>query len=658
MGELTIMALPFGVSWLCTLLLWGCICFPPQKGYNIAHAYSLNDEEFSSHAGMLVPQTSNHFHSGASLNTNQDSASPRDDLQDMRPQSFVHPENNEATGSGTSFSEDIMQSKPDLDHNVPSALSVQEYEHEGSENQHPLGLLLKEHTQENTVEGVSFPTIKAFKQFIERMKSSFLIPGTDLGTHFQIAREKTENEMASYPESIEGEPDTSYRSTSAKEGAAPDAVRLNEVWSGPMNIAFEQSAQDAKYQMPSESLSVPDPVDSTALISTSVYDNQDLGLDSAYPHHILAPTEPFSSNDESFNSGGLFGKSPDIFTNVRNEDQSISYKLPEEIPSGSFFGEDLSFDGHVTVSPVNVLPSQDFNYYSSKTPLTSEKNIQQTKYTSQSKDFLTGDKMQSGGFEPGNDFQSEELGRLTPAKVLSAPKPPSFNFYHLPASTGSGSSGSNYPSPQSSSAHVGVQTGRPHDAQNQAFNTKQPDGFHLMFTVKPSSSLHGSNRYDPSTLTAHEDEEKSDISKHNQASATQGPEHMAGNSRILLSSGLASSQSGVSSQFRDVDENVNSLTNLAPTSASERLFSRLAGNKIMSRNFGIKNIISDKRGARNPLGSFSAPLRRGISLNSDYMIATIAGHPKTTMQVNKDLLPSSPGRKMRMRSLQFYSHLL
>lgn len=32
------MALPLGVSWLC-LLLWGCICFVPPKGYNTAHGY-------------------------------------------------------------------------------------------------------------------------------------------------------------------------------------------------------------------------------------------------------------------------------------------------------------------------------------------------------------------------------------------------------------------------------------------------------------------------------------------------------------------------------------------------------------------------------------------------------------------------------------------
>ncbi|XP_044049321.1 uncharacterized protein LOC122874890 [Siniperca chuatsi] len=701
------MALPFGVSWICTLLLWGCICFPPQKGYNIAHGYSLNEDEFSSHVGVLGPQTSNQFHSGASLNTNHDSFSPRDEMQAMRLQNFVslesepvHRENNEDASSVTSLSEEMVQSKPDSGHEPDKFLVAPSAppEHESYAYRHPFGFLVKEHTQQKTMEGISFPTINDFKQFIETMKRSFLMPGSDLSKHFQTAQEVMENEIAFNAQNIEGEPDTSYRSNSAQEGTAHDDAGENEVWSEPINTVFEQGEQGANYQMPRESLFAPDPINYTAsLISTSVYDNQDSGLDSAlYPHHHLAAPEHVSSNYGSFDNGGISGENHDIFTNapdVGNEDiQSTSYKLPEQIPSGLFFGEGFSFSGQLTASPVNPpnSPSQDFSYYSSETsnitPLTSEKNIQQPNYTTHGKDSLTGYQKPSGGFELGEDFQSEELGRVTPANVLSAPKPPSLNSYgkslyvsasrgqlyipdkpkhrgrqsvsfqayqpavgkeskdinytptvHLRVSSGSVSSGSENLSPQSSSGHVGVQTSSPHDAQNEVRS-------HPVFTVKPSSSLHGSSRHDGYlgdqrvSVNQAKDEEKSDPSKQNLVSAIQEPKQMTDNTLIPISIGLDSTQSGISSQVGGGYGDFNSLTNLAPTSALERAFSRLVGNEDMSRNFGIKNKISDRfptgaiLGARNPQGSFSTPQRRGIS---GYVGATRAGLLQTSIQPSK-----------------------
>lgn len=670
-------------------------------GYNIAHGYSFNDDGFSSHAGVFDPQTSDQFYSGASLNRNHDSVSQGDEMQAMRHQSFtspprepVHHDNNEDASSVTSLGEEMVQSKPDSGHEpdeflvVPSAPSVQKYEQESS--QHPFGLLVKEHTQEKTMEGVSFPTIKDFKLFIESMKSSFLTPRSDLSTHFKTARETMENEMASNAQNTEGEP--------AREGTAHVDASENEVWSEPMNTVFEQSEQGANYEMPSESLSAPDPFDSTAsLISTSVYDNQDSGLGAAlYPHPHLAATEHVSSNYGSFDKGGISGENPDIFTSapdVRNEDaQSTSYKLPEQMPSGSFFGGDFS-----------LRPSQDFSYYSSATsnitPLTPEKNIQQPQYTSHSKDSFTGYQNPSGGFEL-EDFQSEELGRVTAPKhpslnsygkslYVNAPRgqlyipdyvpkhrerpAPSFQAYqptvgkeskdinytptvHSPAFSGSVSSSSENFSPHGSSGHVGVQTSSPHDAQNQAINRKQPVLSHLVFTVKPSSSLHGSSRHDgylgdqsvgvsrPSILTAQaKDEEKSNPSQQNLVSAIQEPKQMTDNSLIPISGGLDSTQSGFSSLVGDAG--FNSLTNLAP--ASKSIFSRLVGNEAMSRNFGIKNIISDRfpigdiRGTRNPLGSFSTPQRRGMSPNGDLLQTFIQPTKVRKHPVNVNKEPST-----------------
>lgn len=679
-------------------------------GYNIAHGYSVNDG-FGSHAGVLGPQTSNQFHSRESLNANQDSV--WDGMQAMSHQSFVSPqqepvqhENNEDASSVTSLGQEMVQSKPHSGREpdkfavVPSVSSVQKYEHESSGNQHPFGLLIKD-TQEKTMGGISFPTTKDFKQFIETMKSSFLTPGSDLRRHFQTAREMMKNEVASTAQNIKAEPDTGNGSNSAKEGTAHDDVSENEVWSEPMNAAFEEGEQDANYQMPSESLSVPDPVDSAASLSqgSPFY---------TLPH--LAAKELVSSNYGSFDNGAISGENPDIFTNapdVQNEDiHSTSYKLPEQIPSGSLFGEHFSFSGHMTAPPVNSpnSPAQDFSYYPSKKskmpPLTSEKNIQQTIYKPHSKDSLTVYEKPSGGFELGEDFQSEELGNEIPGDV-SAPNPPPLNSYgksiyvsarkgqlnipdyllkhrerpapsfqpyqptvgkesryindsptvHQPVSISSVSSSSNL-SPQSSSGHVGVQLSSPHDSQNQAFNRKQPVRSHHVFNVKPPSSLHGSSRHDgylgdqrvsmagPSILTDQEkDEEISDLSEYYPVSAIQESKQMTDNTLTPISDGLDSTQSEISSPVKFEYSSFNSLSNLAPPSAS--VFSRLVGNEVMSRNFGIKNIISDRfptgdiHGARNILGSFFTPQRRGMSLNGGYIGATRAGLLQTFIQPTK-----------------------
>ncbi|XP_018519478.1 uncharacterized protein LOC108875206 [Lates calcarifer] len=669
--KLTAMDLPFGVSWLCTLLLWGCICFPSQRGYNIAHGYSLNEN----------PQTSNQFHSGAFLNTNHE-----DETKAMREP--VH-ENREDVSSVTSLGEEMVQNKPDSGQDqdesamVPSAPSEQKYKHLTSGNQHPFGILLKEHTPQKTVEGVSFPTIDHFIQFIETMKSSFLTPGSDLSVHFQTARETLKNELTS---GAQNNGESSTTSDSVKDTSAHDNSE-NEVWSEPTNTVFEQSEPDTNYQKPSESLFSPDPFNSTAsLISPSVYDNQDSGPSPAlYLHHDLATTEQVSSNYGSLAMGGISGENPDIFSsapNAQKEDvQSTSNKLPEKIPSGSFFGGDFSLKSHVTASPVHPQnsPSQDLSFYSSKTssikPLTSEKNIQKPKYSSHSGDSSMGHQNPSGGFELGKDFHREEIRRVTQADV-SAPRGQLYipdnlpkhgqrpaqtvqteskdiNYtpiIHMPVSTGSVSSNSDL-SPQSSSGHVNVESSSPHDPHNQVYSRKQPIRFHLMFTARPSSSPHDSSRHDeylgnqrvsisrPSVLTVQaKDEEKSDLSKQ---TASQEPKQANDNTLIPISSDLNSTKSGILTQVSDAYARFNSTNNLDPTSQLKKALSRLFGNEVTSRNFEIKNIISDRfphgdiHGARNLLGSFSTQQRQGISLNDGFLSATKAGLQQTFKQLTK-----------------------
>ncbi|XP_035520581.1 uncharacterized protein LOC118330220 [Morone saxatilis] len=620
------MALPFGVSWLCTLMLWGCICFLPQKGCNIAHGYSV-----SNHAEELGPQTSNQFHSGASLNTDHDPVSPMDDMQnfDSLQREPVHYENNEDASSVTSLSE---ESNPDSEHE-PDEFSVdpsmQKYVQESAGNQHPFGLLVKEHKQKTSTEGVSFPTIKDFKHFIETIKSSFLMPGSDLSGHFQTEQDIMENEVISNAQNIKSEPD------------AHDGVSENDVWSEP--------ADTSTYQMPSESLSVPDPVDSTAtLLSTSVYDNQGSGS-APYPLPHSAASEYVSSNYGNFDTSG---KNPDIFTSSEYaQDEAVpstSYELPEQIPSGSFFS------GRVTASPANPPnnPSQELSYYPSKTSniMPSASNGKQPISTSHSEDSLTGYQKPSGGFE-FEDFQSEQLGRVTPANVVSAPKPPLLNSYsksvyvnaprghlnildylpkplerpapsfqayqptigkeskyinntptvQLPASSGSVSSGSDNFSPQRSNGHVGVQTSSPHDAEDQMFNRKQP-------VLHPRVFI-GSSRRD-----GYLGDQRIGVTRPSSLSDQAKDEEGSGFTEL-------NPVSGISSQVGVGYVSFNSLTNLAPTSLSETALSILAGNEVTSRDFGIKNKISnrfqtgDTRDAGNTLGSFSTPQKQGTSLN-------------------------------------------
>ena len=633
-------------------------------GYNIAHGYSLNDDGYSSNAGVFGIQTSNQFNSEASLN--QDSFDPSDE---MRHESFVslqqepvHHDYSEDASSVTSLSDGMVQSKPDSEHEpdkFPLIPSVLKYDPQSSGSQQPFGLLVK-NSQQKAKEGVAFPTIKDFKLFIDKMKSSFLMPGSDLRGHFQTAQEIMVDR---------GVFDTGYKSDSAKEGTAHYDGSEN-VQNKPTNAVLEQSEQGANYQMPSESQSVAYPVDSTvSMVPTSVYDNQDAGPRSAfYPHPLSAATEHVSSNYGNFNH------------------------------DGSFFGQDGSNHGIASSASPPMRPSKYFSLVSP--PLTYEKNIQEPTYTFHRKDSLTGYQQKpSGGFELG-----EEQGGGTPTSFLSAPEPPSLASYgksiyvnarrgqhdipkygpkhrerpapsfqpnqptdgmkstdinytpisHLPVTSGSVSSSSANLAPQSGGGHVGVQTSSPHD-KNQAFKQKQPIGSHQVFTVKPPSSYYGSSTNDsylgdqnvgvtpPSILTegTQEREEPSDPSV--QDLVIQGPKQLTENSLIPISDGLDSTQRGLFSAGRVDYTSLNSLTNLTPTSISETVFSRLVGNKVMSRNFGIKNRISDRfptldiHRARNALSSMFTPRRREMPLNGGYVgaMATRPGLLQTFIQPTK-----------------------
>lgn len=554
--------------------------------YSIAHGYSYNDG-FGSQAGVVGPQTSNQFESRESLDKNQDSV--WDEQQAMSHQGFVSPQHKPVYHHGDEDSnnsiEKMVQSKPhsgqepDEYLGVPADSSVPE--HKSSSSQFPFDLLVKK-TQRNTMGGVSFPTIGDFKEFIKTIKSSFLVPGSDMKRHFQTAREILKSEAATRAQNIKSEPDTDNRSNSAEEGAVQDDTNENEGWSEPTNAVFEQSNQDALEQTPSES------------------------------------------------------------------------------PSGSFLGKHFSFSGHMPAEPVNPQDHsvQDFRYL-------------QATYTPHSDDFLTG-------YDKPEDLQ-KELGGENSADV-SAPLSQPLNSYgtsiyvsarkgqfnasdylpkhrERPAPTfqpyqphvgkelqdinrslkvdSSVSSSSNL-SLQSSIGHVDVQLTSPHDSQNHAFTRKQPVRPHPVINVKLSNSLHGYlgdqrvNMINPSILT---DEAKAEIlGPPEQVSVNQEPEQASENTHAPFSGMFPPNK------FDYAD--FNSLANLAPTPASATVFSRLVGNKVISKNFGIQKVFSgrfpasDVHGARNLPDSFT-PQRRGMPLKGGFKGATRTGLLQTLMQPTK-----------------------
>nr|XP_040019931.1 uncharacterized protein LOC120809859 [Gasterosteus aculeatus aculeatus]XP_040019932.1 uncharacterized protein LOC120809859 [Gasterosteus aculeatus aculeatus] len=541
------MASPFWLSWISNLLFWGSICFPSQKGCNIAHGYYLNEDEFSSRVGGLDPQTSNQFHS-FSLKPNHDTASLRDEMQAMRNQRYVfrqrepfHHENYKDAGVSTGLGEELTNRKPELDQDVPSSPPVPKHAHDGPDQQHPLGILVSEHRQAKNMAGPSFSSIKDFKRFVELMKRAFLMPGDDLESHFQTARETIKKEIASNAVNMKRQHDTGHRSSSANEGTAHDDTSGNEDRRAATSTALEHGAN---YQMPSESVSVRDAIDpADSLAPTSVYDKRGRGPGSAvYPRDHSAATGHVSRRYDGVDHGLISRGNPDIVTSaphVRNKaPPSISYKLPGQIPNGSLIGHDSLLSGHLTAPSVHSQnrPSQNFSHYSSRT---SEKNIrQEPKSTSPTEDSTKETQKPSRGLELARDVPS----RVTSDQILSAPMRTPLSSYrrvprvmprrgqlyvpdsqpehdrrpaissqgyqhtvgtlsnyinhmptaHLPRSTGSVSSSSNNPS--QSSTLFGVQTSRPHDAQNLSLKRK-PVRFYTRYTVQPPSS-YGSSRPD------------------------------------------------------------------------------------------------------------------------------------------------------------------
>lgn len=183
---------------------------------------------------------------------------------------------------------------------------------------HPLPLLVKQ-TQRETVEGLSFPTVQYFKQFVESMKNSFLTPGNDPSRYFQTARQVMENEFTSNAL----DPATDDRPNWSGENSD-----RNKTWSESMNSV--ENEDDVRFQQPS----VPDSAPSTE--GSSFHETQRSYLNTLAR---LAADRAVYKGDGGLGAGDLpTGLQTAAGAQNRNT-RPGGLRLREQMPSGSLFGE-------------------------------------------------------------------------------------------------------------------------------------------------------------------------------------------------------------------------------------------------------------------------------------------------------------------------------
>lgn len=269
----------------------------------------------------------------------------------------------------------------------PENSPVQSSKSKKSTHPHPLPLLVKQ-TQRETIEGLSFPTVQYFKQFVESMKNSYLTPGNDPSRYFQTAREVMENEFTSNAL----DPTTDYQPNWSEENS--DRI---ETWSESMNSV--ENEHDVHFQQPS----LPDSAPSTA--GSSFHETQDSYLNTLA--RLAADRAVYKGDGSSLEAGGLpTGLQTAAGAQNRNTHPG-SLRLREQMPSGSFFGEPASAEA--LISPADGAdPDLD--------PKSSEGMIQE----SDSEDSSQYENP-SGGFQLGG-FQRKDPREKIPADVLYSPK--------------------------------------------------------------------------------------------------------------------------------------------------------------------------------------------------------------------------------------------
>lgn len=527
-------------------------------------------------------------------------------MQDLWEPVFV-PVHQEAVGTVTA-EEQLVQSEPykgQWTEENPRVSTSSSSAHSG--HQHPLGLLMKEHTQEKSQEGISFPTITDFKRFVETMKSSFLTPGSDL-THFHTALQTMENEMSSAAKNTEGASSPDHQAYYGVESPGE-----NEVWSEPVTSVFEQGQLGSNHHVPGTSLSAPDQLDMNPSFP-GVYDVEESRIQ-------LYDTEPVSGGFDSLFTAGMSGRHSEPLPgppDVLQEDvvQAGKYKFPQT--------DVLSSSSYSDVSPP-ISPSQDSNERSSlvsEQPQQPSHSNDSPSSNSYGKSFYVWAQSlpAASWFTVQNKQLKRREGAASPAEpvVSTESEDPTRHVNQPEVSSGS----------QSHSGHVDIQASDPHDGE---FVRK--DGRAHLFPVTPS------NRPGDSYHQVHQ------------------PNLMTRPSR-----GLGSTWHGISSQGTDGSPSLSSPTNTSPASESAHVFGHFVGNGVPTKNIISARIPAGLRdvNTRNPSRVFSTP---GVFFNGHYASA-VSDDLQTLVRPFKDrkrltsvhqMSPSNMALRHRKQSADTFS---
>lgn len=576
-------------------------------GYDLAHGYP-DGESLIGRAGAPGPQSSDELHGVQ--------ASRLENFEPLQS-GLDHHENSGDASFATSPNEEMVQSKlhsgyrPGEIPHVPSASSVQTTEDSG--HQHPFELLLRDSQNGNHVEGVSFPTVKDFKHFVEILKSSYLKPGGDLTKHFLTAREMMAKEArAQY---ARAELDAAQRAAAA-ESASVNEGRENEANSEPPESApSEQIGQGGKSQTASESSSVSSKgMDSTPnLIFTNLHDKQDLGQPLSFYPAPRSAARGFNYDGHEGFDNSLFPGKKSILTNGQNiqeeDERNVqSDKLGREISAKARTTPLNSYARRIKVSaPKTLLNISD---YFPQRP----KERQTPSYKPH---------------QPTKDKKSKD-GNETPTG-------------HLQLSDSSVSSKSNV-LPRRRTSQGATQSSSPRNSQNEVLNRKQPIGSHHTSNVKHSNNRDGYLEEPP---------------PQNPKSTNQEPRVRS----YPTPNSAGQHSTGTQTYFSTVADNAkfNPLPNFPLPASSQAAVSRL-GNAVMSGRFGFKSTNPNRfpaRGrdpTRNILVSFLNQQSRGPPLNRASLGSIHAGilqnfmkrsklwnHPHSASQRFGNLVYQSPG---------------
>lgn len=350
-------------------------------GCGIARGYPVGNE-VGSYVGVSDPQPTDQLISGQSFNAETDSDVGK--TKSMNHTSVVSSQIQQKNG------DDAGSIIRPGDQNETQDSVAQRPKHERSAYLHPLPLLVKQ-TQKETIQNLSFPTVQFFKQFVETMKNSYLIPGNDMTMYFQMARHVMEDELALAAQDTE-DPTTDDTSRSSSRG---------EIWSEPMNLAEDE--QDAQF---------PDLASSTE--RSGFDENQDSDLSTELPHLEADGYVPndYGSLETVDRSNGLKNAGAQ-----NKHTYPVSHRPTDKMPYRPFSGKVPSA---VALIGLSHGPAPDLD----------SKNSERMTQESDSEDLIKYESP-SGGFELGG-FQKKDLHVKIPANVPSSPHVSHRNNQNLP----------------------------------------------------------------------------------------------------------------------------------------------------------------------------------------------------------------------------------